>query len=68
MDPTRNEGKSVVVEKFIKTLKWSLKSIKKWQLMIASFILVTLIIVLSCLFLLTNTLILIIVVLLKKTY
>ena len=28
MDPTRNEGKSVVVEKFIKTLKWSIKSIK----------------------------------------
>ena len=36
---THNEGKSVIAERFIKTLK--LKSIQKWQLMIANLILLT---------------------------
>ena len=35
---THNEGKSVIVERFIKTLK--AKSYKNWQLMIANLILV----------------------------
>ena len=38
MHSTHNEGKSVVAERFIKTLK--LKSIKKWQLIIVNLILV----------------------------
>ena len=36
MYSTHNEGKSVIVEKFIKTLK--AKIYKKWQLMIANLI------------------------------
>ena len=37
---THNEGKSIIAERFIKTLKAKIRNIKKWQLMTANPILV----------------------------